>query len=190
MIKEKIGTGSISSETETVSWSNESELKNIQFASELHVGDELDITQHYTSSIPGYCALAQIEEYIQDNLKGHEISQSLAEQYGIIGLGLKQIDYDVHCRDTLDSGFEVTIRYKVEELPQQTSGNIGFYQYIAAAVVITVAVAITGHYILAVIKEGHAVLKELGTSGKILVIGIAIAIASISVVYLIKGLKR
>jgi len=41
------------------------------------------IKQHVDTGIPGYCVIAQIKEFIEDNLTGHKVSQKLAEQYGI-----------------------------------------------------------------------------------------------------------
>jgi len=190
MIKEKIsGTSSISSDDGWITvaqWNNKSELENLPLysAPDLNVGDELIIKQHVDTGIPGYCVIAQIKEFIEDNLTGHKVSQKLAEQYGIYGLGLRQIDYDVKCRDSLNSGYEVSIRYRVEELPIETKsiGLIGLIILIASAVVFLVAL----YY---VIKEGAVLLKTAGTAGQILIIAIAGLIGVFSIVYLLRNIK-
>jgi len=189
MIKEKIsGTSSISSEAGWITvaqWNNKSELENLPLynAPDLNVGDEIIVKQHVDTGIPGYCVVQQIKEFIQDNLTGHKVSQKLAEQYGIYGLGLRQIDYDVKCRDSLNSGYEVSIRYRVEELPTETNiGLAGLIILIASVVVLLVAL----YY---VIKEGRLLLKTTGTAGQVLIIAVAGLIGVFSIVYLSRSIK-
>jgi len=163
MIKEKIsGTSSISSDDGWITvaqWNNKSELENLPLysAPDLNVGDEIIVKQHIDTGIP---------------------------EYGIYGLGLRQIDYDVKCRDSLNSGYEVSIRYRVEELPIETKsiGLIGLIILIASAVVFLVAL----YY---VIKEGAVLLKTAGTAGQILIIAIAGLIGVFSIVYLLRNIK-
>ena len=189
MIKEKIsGTSSISSDAGWITvaqWNNKSELEGLPLynAPDLNVGDEIIVKQHVDTGIPGYCVVQQIKEFIQDNLTGHKVSQKLAEQYGIYGLGLRQIDYDVKCRDTLNSGYEVSIRYRVEELPTETNiGLAGLIILIASVVVLLVAL----YY---VIKEGRLLLKTTGTAGQVLIIAVAGLIGVFSIVYLSRSIK-
>jgi len=189
MIKEKIsGTSSISSDAGFVTvaqWNNKSELEALQnqVMPDLHVGDEFIVKQHVYTGIPGYCVIAQIKEFIEDNLTGHKVSQKLAEQYGIYGLGLRQIDYDVKCRDTLDSGYEVSIRYRVEELPTETKiGLPPLVIILALAIVLTIAVGY-------VIKEGRLFVKEAGAAGQMFIIAIAALIGVIAVTTLLKNIR-
>jgi len=189
MIKEKIsGVSSISSDAGFVTvaqWNNKSELEALQNQNmpDLHVGDEFIVRQHVYTGIPGYCVIPQIKEFIEDNLTGHKVSQKLAEQYGIYGLGLRQIDYDVKCRDNLNSGYEVSIRYKVEELPTET--KIGLPPLVIP-LVLTIIALVALYY---VIKEGLLLLKEAGAAGQTFIIAIAGLIGVVAVTILLKNIR-
>ena len=189
MLKEKIsGISSISSDAGWVTvaqWNNKSELEALQnqVMPDLHVGDEFIVKQHVYTGIPGYCVVQQIKEFIQDNLTGHKVSQKLAEQYGIYGLGLRQIDYDVKCRDTLNSGYEVSIRYKVEELPTET--KIGLPPLVIP-LVLTIIALVALYY---VIKEGRLFLKEAGAAGQTFIIAFAGLIGVVAVTTLLKNIR-
>lgn len=192
MIREKIsGISSVSGNwVEIARWNNQDELQSISSAQlpEVNIGDEIQVKQHYQYiqsgvPIPAACIIGQLKEFIEDNLKGHNISQQLAERYGLYGVGLRQIDYDVKCRDTLDSGFEVTIRYRVESLPVSTNiGSIGIAG-LTAAVIVLVATGFVGLSLYLVLKEGAAFMKAAGVLGAPILLIAAAAIGVFSLAF-------
>ena len=171
------------------SWDSSSQqFTNLHVSRDVRVGDTFTIYQHFETSIPGYCVAAKINEFIQDNLKGHQVSEQLANQFGLTGVGLKQMDYDVKCRGTLDKDFDVYITYKVEALPK--SLHIGLIQLIIALIIAAILAAIIGHYALALAKIGYAMITHAGKTIKFAILLVAFAIASVSVVKLISVFKR
>jgi len=173
--------------TKVAEWYDESSAHNIQPTTDVKVGDEIMIKQKLESDIPGACVVDLMKEFIEDNLKGHQVSEKIAQQFGISGVGLRQIDYDVKCYGSLWKNAEITLRYKVEALPSVSGIGIApiFIVAIVLAVLSLIALGIT-YYI---IKEGGVWIKAAILSASVALLLIAAAFAAVAFVSIFKGIE-
>ena len=192
MIKEKIGTGSISSGFEQVaSWKNKDDISNVTPIN-LKVGDVFKVRQHLQSvdlithtPTPGWCYLEYITSFIKNNMTGSKVSQKLVEEYGLTGVGLTRLDYKVvKCRDMLNSGAEVEITYRVDKIP--TSEYIGVSPALIILLILVLAIILSA---LALVYEGILFLKQGGSTISYSILAVAAAIAIFASVSLVKALK-
>lgn len=173
--------------TKVAEWYDERSAHNIQPTTDVKVGDEIMIKQKLESDIPGACVVDLMKEFIEDNLKGHQVSEKIAQQFGISGVGLRQIDYDVKCYGSFWKNAEITIRYKVEALPSVSGIGIApiFIVAIVLAVLSLIALGIT-YYI---IKEGGVWIKAAILSASVALLLIAAAFAAVAFVSIFKGIE-